>query len=202
MPTGYYIRTEEHKENLRNAIKKTHAFNTGRKLSKEHKENLKKNHVGNTGKVLSEQTRAKISSSNIGRISPMKGRKMTDSHKKAIGKTNSNPTIETRIKKSIATLKRVADGSHNFYKGGVSKENELIRKSFEYRLWRTSVFERDTYTCQICGTVGGELRADHIKSFALYPELRFAIDNGRTLCDDCHRKTDNFGWKNNIKTHD
>ena len=77
-----------------------------------------------------------------------------------------------------------------------------IRNSFEYKLWRTAVFERDNYTCIWCADkqeVGHRviLNADHIKSFAEYPELRFAIDNGRTLCLSCHKKTDTWGIKSN-----
>lgn len=78
---------------------------------------------------------------------------------------------------------------------------ERLRKTAEYILWRKSVFERDNFTCVFCLQRGGILNADHIKPFAHYPELRFAIDNGRTLCQTCHRKTDTFGWKSANKNH-
>ncbi len=81
------------------------------------------------------------------------------------------------------------------WKGGITPINQKIRASLEYEEWRKSVFERDNYTCQDCGQVGGYLNADHIKPFAYYPELRFDLNNGRTLCVDCHSKTDTYGFK-------
>jgi 5-methylcytosine-specific restriction endonuclease McrA len=64
-----------------------------------------------------------------------------------------------------------------------------------YLEWRNNVFERDNFTCQDCDQIGGYLNADHIKPFAFYPELRFELSNGRTLCHDCHKKTDTYGVK-------
>jgi 5-methylcytosine-specific restriction endonuclease McrA len=57
----------------------------------------------------------------------------------------------------------------------------------QYKNWRSSVFERDLYTCQECGLSGVRLEADHIKPWNLYPKLRYEISNGKTLCIDCHR---------------
>ena len=83
--------------------------------------------------------------------------------------------------------------NHWNYQGGITKINFKIRNSLEYKLWRESVFKRDNFTCIWCGNnKSGNLNADHIKPFALYPELRFAIDNGRTLCVECHKKTDTY----------
>ena len=39
------------------------------------------------------------------------------------------------------------------------------------------------------------LQVDHIKPWALYPELRYATNNGKTLCVSCHRNTDTWGGK-------
>lgn len=96
-----------------------------------------------------------------------------------------------------AQLKRVRDGKHNNYKGGITPKMEKIRKSLKYRLWREAVFERDEWMCLWCFSRSGNgkavrLEADHIKPFALYPKLRFDLSNGRTLCAPCHRKTDTF----------
>ena len=83
----------------------------------------------------------------------------------------------------------------NFWKGGITQANQLIRQSLKYKIWRETVFKRDHFTCRSCGQIGGHLNADHIKPFALFPELRFAIDNGRTLCVPCHKTTDTYAGK-------
>jgi HNH endonuclease len=62
-------------------------------------------------------------------------------------------------------------------------------RTMEYKEWRKAVFERDSYTCQKCGTVGGYLHAHHIKEWQYYPELRYDVDNGQTLCRrPCHKE--------------
>jgi len=58
----------------------------------------------------------------------------------------------------------------------------------EYITWRSSVYERDAFTCQDCGDSGVRLEAHHIKPWAHNPELRFDVGNGVTLCQDCHKK--------------
>ena len=85
---------------------------------------------------------------------------------------------------------------NRLWKGGVTQPNEAIRKSTPYKQWRKAVFQRDNYTCVFGGKEhGSKLNADHIKPFAKYPELRLDINNGRTLCVDCHRKTPTYGSK-------
>mgnify|MGYP001570022746 CR=1 FL=1 len=75
---------------------------------------------------------------------------------------------------------------HFAWKGGVTSEQDRIRTSLEYKMWRVKVFERDDFTCQNCGIRGKAIHADHIKPFSLYPELRIKVSNGRVLCKNCH----------------
>jgi hypothetical protein len=72
------------------------------------------------------------------------------------------------------------------------EQNELIRKSPEYREWRIAVLKRDGFKCQWCDETHN-LEVDHIYPFAFFPELRFDVRNGRTLCQRHHKETITYG---------
>ena len=104
--------------------------------------------------------------------------------------------MRDKISKKLTGVKQsnISGDKHPNWQGGITKASLKIRGSIEYKLWRRSVYERDGYKCIWCGK-GSNLNADHIKPFAYYPELRFAIDNGRTLCVECHKTTDTYLFK-------
>jgi len=132
----------------------------------------------------------------------------------------------TLPKESIEKMRKSRQGQpchnagalSNLWKGGITPIMQLIRTSVRYVLWRTEVFTRDNYTCIWCGARSGNgkaivLNADHIKAFAVilkeYKIINMAeaesckelwdIDNGRTLCRDCHQTTDTWGRPKLIK---
>jgi 5-methylcytosine-specific restriction endonuclease McrA len=114
-------------------------------------------------------------------------------------KSRSNFHLWTKeaIEKRIKTI---SGKNHWNWQGGITTENKRRRNLAEYRDWRIAVFERDHYTCQICKSINGNgktiyLQADHIKPWCNFPELRLDINNGRTLCIECHKKTDTYGTK-------
>jgi len=82
-----------------------------------------------------------------------------------------------------------ADNSQ--WKGGITPISFAIRNSTDYADWRMGVFRRDGFRCTTCGTVnkvGNNICAHHIRSFKDFPELRMDVDNGTTLCKECHLK--------------
>lgn len=102
----------------------------------------------------------------------------------------------------------VCGPNHYLWKGGITSVYEKLRKCIEYNSWRKKCFERDNYTCTECGdSSGGNLQVDHIKPFSyiltennissfedgLKCQELWDINNGRTLCVVCHRKTDTYG---------
>lgn len=181
----------------------------GHKMSDDHKEKLRQAKLGpknprfgkpgtRLGCKISEETRKKIKETRTG----MKMPSTSGKNHWAYGKVYSEAE---RLEKSLKSRGPLG----NNWQGGKTELNLSIRNSFEYSQWRTSIFNRDNFTCQTCKKVGGKLNVDHIKAFtqilresnitskdeALMCTELWDIDNGRTLCKPCHIKTDTYGWK-------
>jgi hypothetical protein len=123
------------------------------------------------------------------RICRNKGRTVTEETRNKFSVFHStrrrNPrSVETKQKISMAFTK------DKEFIGFRKNELERLRRSEEYEKWRVSVYERDSYSCVLCHKIGGYLEAHHIKSFAKFPEVRFDINNGITVCKYCHSKID------------
>ena len=57
-----------------------------------------------------------------------------------------------------------------------------------WRRFRHMVFERDEYTCKMCGSKDrASLRVHHKKPVKTFPNLYYDIDNTATLCNECHK---------------
>ena len=124
-------------------------------------------------------------------------RKISEAHKRS----RLRPISVKGIKRTIETRERVSlakRGEKNpNWKGGVTPLIIQVRNSRKMAIWRSQVFSRDDFTCQACGKRGGYLQADHELPFALFPDQRFELLNGRTLCRECHHKMPTHGNNKN-----
>ena len=83
----------------------------------------------------------------------------------------------------------------------VGTETEIIRNSGEYKEWRIKVWARDKTKCKVCGIRKDPMVAHHLDGFNIFPEKRFDVDNGVTLCDRHHIAFHtNYGFGNNTKS--
>lgn len=158
---------------------------------------------------LTEKTKEKMRLSKLGSRNPRYGKPGTclgriqtpeQMEKIKIARSKQVITEEHKRKISLGLRRAYSDGKRKgedspFYIDGRHKGRTPIKQSYEYKLWRKTVFERDNYTCRDCKRRGGELQAHHIKPQSVFPELRFEINNGVTLCRHCHMKTDTFAMR-------
>jgi hypothetical protein len=144
----------------------------------EQKENSRKRMIGNKlalGRKFSKESIEKIS-------------------KAKTGKKRKPFSVELRRKMRENNL----GSKSRFWKGGITPENDKARRSLEYKLWRKACFERDNFTCQKTGQIGGDLQVHHINNFSEFKELRTSINNGITLSKNAHKEFHNiYGIKNN-----
>lgn len=144
----------------------------------------------------------------LGSKNPNFGKKMSEEQKKRIslsrkgivpwnkGLTKEDPRVQKyAFNSGNFTTERISGANSYSWKGGITPKNQAIRTSTKYKQWRTAVFTRDDYTCQRCFIKGTKLHAHHIKTFSKYPDLRFKVSNGLTLCVPCHSMTDTYAAK-------
>ena len=98
---------------------------------------------------------------------------------------------ETRAKQRAAKL-GIRGPAHWNWRGGSGTERHYLMNQDEYKQWRIAVFKRDNFTCQMCGASKVFLNADHIEPWSVATNLRYSLDNGRTLCEPCHWTTPSF----------
>ena len=169
---------------------------------------LEKMRDAHIGKIPSEKTRRKISEANKGKNNFMFGKHLSKEAREKISESRKGKLLSLKIREKMSKSRR---GKLNpSWRGGLITLNRSIRHIFQYRQWRSDVFYRDEFTCQECGQWGGKLHAHHIKSFSsilqyyeittleesLECEELWNINNGITLCEECHKSIKEINVKN------
>lgn len=203
----------EVEKKIRSELLKGNTLNIGRVLSQETKDKIRQSQPNlgkkipykprlkargkipwNKGLPMTELAKAKLSEAKKGKKAPwMNGNQnITGSKNPNYQKTGEEHPCWREEKK------------RPFYKS--------VRELYQYKNWRTKVFERDRYSCIFCKEKGIELNSDHYpKRFidimreydiqtleqARACEELWDTNNGRTLCVQCHRKTDTWGRRKN-----
>jgi len=121
-----------------------------------------------------------------GKGNPFYGRKHTEKTKRIISKTNKGKEMPIAVRKKISLALSGENNPH--WKNGSAMRCKKDRLRLEYREWRTTVFERDNYTCRKCHIRGVRLHVHHLKNYSEHEGLRFVPINGVTLCESCHKE--------------
>ena len=107
--------------------------------------------------------------------------------------------------KSCGCLQYPCGADHPRHNPNLTEEERLKNRyqlsGGNSRVWSQQVMRRDNYTCQICGdSPSGNLNSHHLNGWNAFPEQRFDLDNGVTLCTDCHKEFHSqYGYGDNTR---
>lgn len=137
---------------------------------------------------------------------------MTKEGRSQIAKELRSRWTEDSSKTRSEKISMIRGENHHSWKGGVSDIRAYARGRLHHA-WSKFVFERDDYTCRLCGTRGGKMVVHHVRTFASirdavlekHPELdpdiqehkemladlvveAHELKDGVTLCRSCHKR--------------
>lgn len=163
-------------------------------MTDEHKKRISK---ALQGKKMSDAARLKMSLAKKGKSSWNKGIKR---YWKSITEFKPGHLLGKRFHKGHVPWNKgmkgfMAGEKNKNWKGGITPLLRKVRNAPEYAEWREEVFRRDNWTCQRCGLRGVYLEVHHLKRVADFMNLVYKLDNGVTLCLDCHVTVDKFRKK-------
>lgn len=185
-------RSEISKQNWLNPMYRARQISSrlGKKHSEEHKRKISIAIIGDKnpffGKKHSEETRRKIKEARSKQV-------ISESTKNKLrGSNNVNfgipRTEEVKAKSRAKMLGRyVGEKSPCWIKDRSLLKKQEDKRSTVYNEWRTHVKIRDEWKCRMANIdCIGNLEAHHILNYEDYPELRYDINNGITLCHAHH----------------
>lgn len=142
--------------------------------------------ITSTGRKMPPRTKEhllKLSKANKGKVPWIKGKKQTIDH--------IRKRIEARIKNGTTPRMTAPRGESHYLwmkdRSKLAKRQE--RNDSAYREWRNQVYKRDSYRCRIANNDCNRKNvAHHILPWSKFPELRYEVNNGITLCHAHHPK--------------
>jgi hypothetical protein len=165
----------------------------------------------NLAQPFSDERKRKISLAKLGKPQPWNSRPMSEEQKLKLriahlGTSkpwNSHPhTQEQNLKQSLAlkgkrSWNKGQTGLQTAWNKGTGSPDS--RNTLKYYNYCEMVRTRDNHICLHCGlnkeqvaTRDGskilELDCHHIQPWDEFPELRYDLDNGLTLCKRCHKR--------------
>lgn len=149
-------------------------------------------------KQVPQAVRAKIANSLLGHIVSLETKE-----KISINTKEAMQSAEIRAK--IGKANQSGNLARN-WKGGITFLLRGTRYLSVYKKWRKQILLRDNYSCQNCGRKHN-IEVDHIIPLvqilhdfniktlqdAISCKQLWELDNGRSLCQPCHKQTPTYG---------
>ncbi len=159
------------------------------------------------GKKFTTIHRERIISSNIGK----KRSPFSEEHKRKIGEAGKGRFVSLETRKKL-TDSRLGENNPRWVRDRSKlkrfNNDQKDRRSSAYVTWRRRVRSRDLCKCRIGnGDCSGRIEVHHILGYTEYPELRYEVNNGITLCHFHHPKTkqasvESISFFTNLITHE